>query len=576
MRAGAPRPRARSAARDAIAALRRLEAIRFEFGGAIASERRGLLVRLARTTLNGAAQVLRLHEAMLFARAHPDDPACLRVVERALRAFERRRDVARFRASLAGSGVAGTDLPFRFFAPTALRLARAWPGRLAIDWDEWDDPARLEELLPLLAADAEMPGLDEWDLGLRGWLRRMTGGRIADGAFVARRLATRIADPFVFEKAFDGIDAPFVLCGGRGGPSRTLERWPGAPVAFQRGALRRARPDLRAELARPPLAVTPVSRRDGEQLVALARDAMVTRRRDLDVFAYASADDVRLVECGEGLQFACLGAIPDRRLLLESVYGFLTLRNGVPTGYVLTSALFGSAEIAYNVFETFRGGEAGAVYGRVLAMTAHLFGTDSFVVTPYQLGGAGNDEGLESGAWWFYRKFGFAPRARAARALMRREEARMRRNPAHRSSRATLARLAEENVYWHAGRARSDVLGLLPLPNVGLAAMDLLAKRFGADDARGAGACELEAVRRLGHGPERAWSRDERRAFTRWAPLVLALPGLERWPARERRALLAVIRAKGGVRESEFVRRFDAHVRLRAAVAHLARSTRVG
>ena len=90
---------------------------------------------------------------------------------------------------------------------------------------------------------------------------------------------------------------------------------------------------------------------------------------------------------------------------------------------MLTSALYGSAEIAYNVFETYRGGEAGPVYGRVLAMTAHLFGADSFTIFPYQLGGAGNEEGLASGAWWFYRKLGFAPRDRAARSLVRREEA---------------------------------------------------------------------------------------------------------------------------------------------------------
>src|SRR5260221_8761885 len=49
------------------------------------------------------------------------------------------------------------------------------------------------------------------------------------------------------------------------------------------------------------------------------------------------------------------------RSLLESVYGFLTLKNGVPMGYVLTSALYHSAEVAFNVFDTFRGAEAGPV-----------------------------------------------------------------------------------------------------------------------------------------------------------------------------------------------------------------------
>ena len=47
-----------------------------------------------------------------------------------------------------------------------------------------------------------------------------------------------------------------------------------------------------------------------------------------------------------------------------------------------------------------------------------LFGADAFMIPPYQLG-AGNDEALKSGAWWFYQKMGFRPRARAATVLMR-------------------------------------------------------------------------------------------------------------------------------------------------------------
>ena len=46
---------------------------------------------------------------------------------------------------------------------------------------------------------------------------------------------------------------------------------------------------------------------------------------------------------GDGLELAAIGMVPKRRLLLEAVYGFLTLKNGVPIGYVLNSALFGSS-----------------------------------------------------------------------------------------------------------------------------------------------------------------------------------------------------------------------------------------
>jgi hypothetical protein len=68
----------------------------------------------------------------------------------------------------------------------------------------------------------------------------------------------------------------------------------------------------------------------------------------------------------------------------------------------------------------------------------------------------------------------------------------------------------------------------------------------------------------------RALPPGERLAFERWAPLITALSGVERWSAPERRALAAVARAKGGRRESDFVALFDAHSRLRRALLELA------
>lgn len=554
-------------------ALARLEALRLEFGPAAARERERLLARLARSPLPAAAQVRRLHDLLCFACAFPDSPAVRRGARALLAGFARRPDLQRHRRALAGSGIAGTDTPFRFFAPTALRLARRHPEALWYDWREWPDPQRLVELLPLIAAWGETPGLDEWDLGLRGWLRRMTPRGLGDAAFVTQRLSARLPDPFVFERVIDGIDAPMILRATATTPAAGRERWPTGRTAWQRTPLRRARPDLHAALRTAgALGVTALPARSAARLIELAQDAMVSHGRDLDVFSYGDPRDVRCVDCGDGLQFAAIGARPERRLLLEAFYGFLMLKNGVPIGYLGASALYGSAEIAYNVFEPFRGAETAVNFVAVLAMVHRLFGVDAFTLYPYQLGGAGNDEGLDSGAWWFYRKLGFEPRARAARQLMRREEARIARNPAQRTTRATLARLAAHNLYWCSGRRRDDVMGLLPLANVGLAVTDHLARQWAAD--RGAAACRETAERLLGAGPGRGWSAGERLAFVRWAPLVALLPGVGRWPVAHKRALLAVIRAKGGRRESDYVTAFDAHGPLRAAIAALARATR--
>jgi len=398
----------------------------------------------------------------------------------------------------------------------------------------------------------------------------MRGPRESDAACLIRLFERIPADDFWREKLFESLETPFMLSAGASTPSRTLARSGTEPIVYQTRPLMRGRPDLHDAIARPHVRVKALSVARGRKIVELAREAMATRSRDLDVFANGDARDVRLVDCGDGLQFACIGVLPERRLLLESVYGFLTLKNGIPIGYVLTSALLNSAEVAYNVFETYRGAEAGHVYGRVLSMTYHLLGAESFSVDPYQLGHH-NDEGLGSGAWWFYYKFGFRARDAGVRRVAREELRRMKADPQHRSSRSTLKELVVAPVFWHLRKERADVLGRFPLGNVGLKVTEYLSRRFGGRRKDGERVCADEAARLLGVRSMRSFSPGERVVWRRWGPLVLILPGIERWSVRERRDLVRVIRAKGGQRESDFVSRFDRHTKLRGAIVRLGR-----
>ena len=552
--------------------LRALERLRTEFGAQVARVRVALLVRLARASLPSAGAVRRLHEALCFARAYPDDAAVLRQVERMLAGFARRGDLRRHAGALADSGIAGTTLHYPYFAETAAWLAQRFPRELGVDWELVDDDTeqKLFDRLDPLVLYCETPGLDEIDLSMRAWVARLKAPDEGAGAFLARSFAAVEAEPFLRESYYDEIGLPLVLAPGPGTPARTHARaaFLGQRPVFQRGPLRSQRPAIEAALQRVPR-VRALSPADGARAIELAREAMVTRSRDLDVLAYGDPRDVRLLECEDGLAFLAIGFRPERRLPFEAVYGFLTLKNSVPIGYVLNSALCGSAEIAYNVFETYRGGEAGHVYGWVLACVRHLFGVDAFTIYPYQLGHE-NEEGLASGAWWFYQRLGFRPRDRGALALMQSELARQRRRPGQRSSRATLVQLARHNVYYFLGRERRDVIGLLPLGRLSLRASALLARRFGSERARGEMVCAQEAARRLGLRSLRGWSADERRAWTRFAPVLALLAGVERWSPAEKRAAVAALRAKGGRRESDFVRRFDGHPKLRRALARAA------
>ena len=555
----------------AASLVRALEGARTVFGNGSGAHKLRLLAAAARTPMPSAPLLQRLHEAVCFVRAYPDDVAVARAAATVLDAFAARGDLRRHRPALADTGIAGTDLHDRFFWFTAEWLARRWPDRLSIDWAQFSNRADLEPLLRLLVPAAESAALDDVTRPPRAWIERWRAPHETDAVFLVRRFAALRADAFTIEMLYERLDPPLVLRGERGAtppPSRTTACVPGARIAPRQRAFTRTRPDLRRASRQPLLAIHAVSERQADVYLELARGAMIARNRDLDSFEHADRRDFRLLDCGEGLQFVCIGLVPERRALLDAIYGYLTLQNGVPIGYVLTSALFESAFVAYNVFETFRGAAAAATYARVLAMTRALFGATTFAIDPYQLG-HGNSEGQKSGAWWFYYKLGFRPVDPAVQARVEAELARLRRDPRHRSSRATLHALAAAPLFLHAGRARADVLGRVVLGNVSLHVSALLA-RHGADREATLDRAVVRAAQHLGVRAPRAGAGARRLAWERWAPLVLVLPGIARWPAGDRARLAHVVDAKGGRRESDFVRAFDAHRRLRAAILHLA------
>ena len=80
----------------------------------------------------------------------------------------------------------------------------------------------------------------------------------------------------------------------------------------------------------------------------------------------------------------------------------------MPINYIEAIAFCEWMEVGFNTFYTFRGGEVGWIYAQVLRCLCHLMGTTCVSVYPYQLG-HDNEEAIESGAFWFYRKLGFRP-----------------------------------------------------------------------------------------------------------------------------------------------------------------------
>ncbi|MGA3187698.1 MAG: hypothetical protein ABSF22_11380, partial [Bryobacteraceae bacterium] len=124
-------------------------------------------------------------------------------------------------------------------------------------------------------------------------------------------------------------------------------------------------------------------------------------------------------------------------------------KNGVPIGYVEGLIRDANMEVGFNLYYTFRDGETAWLYAMLLKVLRERSGVQTFSVDPYQIGHE-NEEAIESGAFWFYRKLGFAPESEEVSRLLAREERKIAAQPDYRTPPPTLRKLAASRLVWAA------------------------------------------------------------------------------------------------------------------------------
>jgi len=422
--------------------LDQLEALKRQFGSDTQRELPAVLESLAARRLPDATALIRFHEALLFFRAYPPNARVLRLAEELLESFASR--LARFRGDAEPfeepdvSGIAGTAFSAIFSYDIARWLAARFPREVEIDWDA-TDPALLGPLLaqlnPLFAED----GLVEANIPHLDWFRRTKRGRGSDLSWLCGAMERLRIPPALFDHARLAIrwnldDSPW---------TRTRLRLPGSRDRFfhNKPLIRRADVSLADELKSPPLALEKLSRARGEKMLDLFRATSAMRYRELHGFTYGDAGHVLRADLGRGVEFYVCGVPKEHRLPLRAYHAGMFFKNSVPMGYIECLTLFERIEVGFNLYYTFREGETAWLYARLLRVFRQLLNVSSFAVDPYQVG-FHNEEAIESGAFWFYRKLGFRPADERVRKLLETEEAKLRADPTHRTAPATLRRLA--------------------------------------------------------------------------------------------------------------------------------------
>jgi len=535
-----------------------------------------LLESLEGCAIRHPGALVRFHEALCFLQAYPDDARVLELVDKALEGFASR--VARLGPSarrLHDSGIGGATLDYPFGYPMARWLAGRFPRDTEIAWSRFDDADRLDETLSLLATAAEGDAFSEGGMGWRQWLRVAKGGRrLSDLAVVLELFARTGLPEETRDWLFESVALP-ILWRPRGpGASRTLARLPCRQVSFHPVGLDRSAGDLVEALRRPPPLVR-AHRDRAEALIEAARVAMATRQRELHAFSHPNPDDVLLVDAGRGLTLVFIGIAPDFRLPLEGYYGFLVLKNGVPVSYGGGWELFGTLDFAVNIFASFRQGESAYLATQLLRAYRRIFNMKTVVVDRYQLGHE-STEALRSGSFYFYHRLGFRPRDPGVVRVLAEERARIAGDTSYRSPIPVLKRLAAAEVYLTLPGGPAAPERRLRATDVSALVARMIAREFGGDRSLATRASTERVGRTLGAARRAGWPAVERRAFARMSLVAALIPDLGAWSSAERRALVALIRAKGGDSEMGYARRLDRHPRLRRSLEALARDSITG
>lgn len=427
--------------------LAQLDELKLKFTPAAARRVEHLLTQLSRKKLNDSDLLVRYHELLLFVRAYPHNAAIARTAERELRGFANRIsfleqqeiDIAPLEHPEV-SGIAGTSVTDTFSFYIVRRLLQRHPSQLEIYWEWFKSENRLAatwpRFMPLLEEDAFV----EANVPYREWLAAARG-RSPELVWLMEQFdklpktENERAELYDSQQLYVRWTPSFNL-------SRTGMRLPARKCFYHRGPLiQRREIDLRHELAQPSPELQKLSAQEGEKALDMARDSSTIRYRELYGFTHGDPKHVYRAELGRGVEIFIMSLLPERRLPLRSYHAVMIYKNGVAIGYFEGLSLFERMESGFNLYYTFRDGETAWLYARVLNVMHHFAGVTAFSLDPYQIGFE-NEEGIQSGAFWFYRKLGFRPTDKGVLKLALKEEEKLRTRKGYLTSAATLRKLA--------------------------------------------------------------------------------------------------------------------------------------
>ncbi len=561
--------------------LDQLDELKSRFGTRERGAIERILSRLSQKKIGDVETLVRFHEILLFLSAYPQGARVRQLAESQLRSFSKRvKALSEAEVDLSAfdnpeiSGIAGTAVVDTFTYDIVRWLLKRHPAQIAFDWDWFNDENRLAETWPRFMPLLDEDGFVEANVPYPEWLRAAKG-RTKELPWLFERFELLPKTDREKAELYNSQNL-FVSWTPSYRATRTGMRLPvdARKIFYHREPLiQRREISLRDELKKPAPVLERLPRLEGEKILDLAREASTLRYRELYGFTHGDPGRVLKINIGRGMDIFVMGVPPDKRLPLRAYHAAMIFKNGVPVGYFEGLSIFERMESGFNLYYTFRDGETAWLYAHTLRIFHHLLGVSVFTLDPYQIGYE-NEEGIESGAFWFYRKLGFRPTSPAVMKLVVNEEKKIATRSGYRTPARTLRKLAESPMVFELadarrslGRSKRGDWDRFQVRNIGLAVQRRMAATSGGDAEKFKSEAFSELLDMVGIRAD-TWPQGLS-ALHDFATALALVTDLRGWSDAEKRALAKVIHAKAGLDESNYLKLLQKHTRLRQTIIDL-------
>ena len=402
-----------------------------------------LLKRISKIKLPLNETIHTYNELLLFICAFPNDAKILALAERELKRISLLLKSAK---NLPAEIFNNSGLPFTAvltgFSHDCIQWLLSHPD-IAIKLSSFESPAfDLNEVLRLT-----LPSLEKSET-----TAGFTNFELLDALLVKEkdRLPFLISElgklnqlPYVKDHLFEGLGAYVELAPKNKSFSKSYNRIQIDSVFYHDQILKRFDHEALLNASLPKTKV--YARKEIDAAILAVKNSMAIYERETDPITYMDERSFSLYELERGVTVAIYGMIPERQLPLESYVGFTLFKNGLPAAYG-GAWIFGEyANFGINIFESFRGGESGYMMCQLLRVYKQVFKISFFEVEAYQFG-LDNPDGIKTGAFWFYYRYGFRPIDAKLKKIAKDESVKIANRKNYHTSKKVLIQFTESNM----------------------------------------------------------------------------------------------------------------------------------